>query len=459
MVLSTFYAATPSDLIADINAANTAGGANTIVLTAPTSSPYVLTATNNGNLFDNTGNVLPVIAAGDNLTILTSNGAANPGYGDVIDASKHGRLFGVANGASLTLENVTLQNGQIYSIISTAEGGAILNQGTLVLSQVLVQGNTAAGDWGWGQSAAGGGVWSNGSLTVENSSVFSMNMAQGDDQFSANGPGGSAYGGGICIAGGTANISDSFFGAFIPGIGVARMRGNEAAGGKGYNTFGTPAGSAYGGAVYVASGTVTMNADTIGNGRGYFGAAANLAIGAVGYSGRGYGGGVCVAGGTVTFANDTIIYNGAYTGGFGGSNGIGGGVDIASGAKVYLDSFTKTNTHLNTVGNIRGTYTLFAPQIGAFAASANSVTDGASLTLAASNITDANPAATTTQVAFYVQINGTNTLLGYGTQTSAGVWTLKYTVNLQPGSYTLVAQAEDSFGVFGNPMALTLTVQ
>ena len=41
---STYYAATAADLIADIKAANTAGGANTIVLTAPTTNPYVLTA-------------------------------------------------------------------------------------------------------------------------------------------------------------------------------------------------------------------------------------------------------------------------------------------------------------------------------------------------------------------------------------------------------------------------------
>src|SRR6516162_3803029 len=105
MVLSTFYAATASDLIADIKAANLQGGANTIVLTAPTTSPYVLTATDNttdGNT------VLPVIAKGDILTILTNNGSANPGYGDAILASRHGRVFDVAGGASLTLENVTL---------------------------------------------------------------------------------------------------------------------------------------------------------------------------------------------------------------------------------------------------------------------------------------------------------------------------------------------------------------
>jgi hypothetical protein len=435
---STFYAATASQLIADIKAANLQGRANTIVLTAPTTSPYVLTARD--NVTNLSSNMLPVIAPGDALTIQTGNGSANPGYGDTIDASKAGRLFDVAKGALLTLENVTLQNGvaQGYLFLGTEEGGAILNQGALVLSHVLVQNNTAQGAIGDGQSAAGGGVWSNGSLTVENSSVFANNSAQGSNQnYTGSQNGGSAYGGGICIAGGTANVTNTFFGAFIRGgSGYAGLQGNSAFGGTG--GAGTRNGSAYGGAVYVASGTVTMNADTIGNPPfdpvtgAYTGAKANFASGPGGVFGRGYGGGAYMAGGTVTLANDKIIYNTAY---------IGGGVDIASGAKVYLDSFTKTNTYLNAGINIYGTYTLFAPQIGALAASANSVTDGASLTLTASNITDANPAATTTQVAFYVQINGTNTLLGYGTQATAGVWSFTFTVNLAPGTYTLVAQA------------------
>jgi hypothetical protein len=48
--------------------------------------------------------------------------------------------------------------------------------------------------------------------------------------------------------------------------------------------------------------------------------------------------------------------------------------------------------------------------------------------------------------------------VGYGTQTSPGVWTYTFTVNLAPGSYTLFAQAEDSDGVFGDPVALSLQV-
>jgi hypothetical protein len=100
-----------------------------------------------------------------------------------------------------------------------------------------------------------------------------------------------------------------------------------------------------------------------------------------------------------------------------------------------------------------------APQIGSFTASPNPVTSGSSTTLIAANLTDGNPNSTIAQVAFYVQINGINTLLGYGTQTSPGVWTFNYTVSLAPGNYTLTAQAEDSYGVFGDLMALTLTVQ
>lgn len=99
------------------------------------------------------------------------------------------------------------------------------------------------------------------------------------------------------------------------------------------------------------------------------------------------------------------------------------------------------------------------PQVGSFSASPNPLTSGSSLTLTASNITDANPNSTITQVAFYVQINGSNTLLGYGTQSSPGVWAFTFTVKLAPGTYTLFAQTQDSFGVLGDPMPLSLTVQ
>jgi hypothetical protein len=353
---STFYAATASDLIADINAANLQGGANTIVLTA--TSPYVMTAA------DNTadgGNVLPVITAGDNLTILTNNGSANPGFGDAIDAGKNGRLFDIASGASLTLENVTLQNGSggIVPVVgqgATSKGGAIYNQGTLVLSDVMVQNNTAIGWVAEGgaiynqgtlvlsqvtvqkntaksylDDAAGGAIWSNASLTVENSSVFQVNAAIGGEN---------AFGGAICIAGGTANISGTSFGTWWGG------GGNEA-----QVTGSTYPGNAYGGAIYVGGGTVALSGDTVGNFPGAASSSSNIATGPpFSMSHQGYGGGLCVAGGTVTLTQDTFIRNVA-----GGaqylsntlacpcgypSYGIGNDIYIAPGALVYIDSFT-----------------------------------------------------------------------------------------------------------------------
>jgi hypothetical protein len=105
------------------------------------------------------------------------------------------------------------------------------------------------------------------------------------------------------------------------------------------------------------------------------------------------------------------------------------------------------------------------PQIGSFTASPTAMIGATNLTLAASNFTDPNPGATITQVAFYLDSNtdgkleAGDTLLGYGFQTSTGVWTLTFsTTAWAPGTYTLFAQAEDNFGVFGDPFAMTLIV-
>ncbi len=101
-----------------------------------------------------------------------------------------------------------------------------------------------------------------------------------------------------------------------------------------------------------------------------------------------------------------------------------------------------------------------APQIGSFTANPSSVPSGSTTTLTASNITDNNPGATVNQVAFYIMINGSGVLLGYGTENSDGSWSYAFdTTGYASGTYTLAAQATDDYGVFGNPVALTLTIQ
>jgi hypothetical protein len=102
-LLNSYLAASTADLINDINLANAAGGANTITLTAPSSSAYTLTAVDN-TTDGATG--LPVIHAGDNLTIV--------GNGDTIERSTASgtpafRLLDVAAGA--TLADISLQRG------------------------------------------------------------------------------------------------------------------------------------------------------------------------------------------------------------------------------------------------------------------------------------------------------------------------------------------------------------
>jgi uncharacterized delta-60 repeat protein len=103
------------------------------------------------------------------------------------------------------------------------------------------------------------------------------------------------------------------------------------------------------------------------------------------------------------------------------------------------------------------------PQIGSFTASPNPISAGSTLTLTASNISDVNPRASISQVAFYVDSNadgvlepGTDTLLGYATQTSPGVWTFNFsTSGMTSGTYTFFAVAQDSYGVFSDPFAIS----
>jgi hypothetical protein len=400
-LLSNFTASTVSDLIADIKAANRAGGTNTITLAANTT--FSLTKVD-----DTTDGAtgVPLISAGDALTIV--------GEGDSIERSSASgtpafRLFDVASGASLALDNLTLQNGLEDGSGSSAQGGAIYNQGSLTLSSVTVQGNSAVGgsgknaqnsgqNGGNGQDAAGGGIWSNATLTLENGSLIQKNQALGGNGGNAflnnrnegsfnsfGGNGGNASGGGVYIAGGMAKLTGVTFSGNLARGGV---------GGDGFlvlNTVENPGrgGNAFGGGLSVAGGSVALSSDTLQNNEAQ---GANIGSGANGSPnpGVGFGGGIFVASAALTLANDTIDSNTSvnpFGGNRGGgiyigsgtvtfcndivesntaASGYGGGIYIASGATVYIDSFTVANTVNNTdssglnrvTANIDGTYIL-----------------------------------------------------------------------------------------------------
>jgi len=348
-VLSNAYtAATVADLIADINAANTAGGSNTIALVA--GNTFTLTALDNST---DGGNGLPVIAANDNLTIA--------GNGDTIARSTTVgtpafRVLDVAAGASLALSNATLQGGGAGS----SNGGAILNDGSMDLNGVTVQQNAAV---------YGGGIYSSGSLTLEGGTLISGNLARGRPGYGST-PGGDAKGGGLYAAGGAVTMTSTTVSSNTAQGGVGDVQHGRFRGG-----FGS------GGGMYVAGGTVTLTNDTLTSntaaqgaslkGGGYgAGGAVFVAGGTVKLTncvlsknhaaapspsfGRGRGGGMYIAGGTVTLRSDTVTGNSTYDGGGGGA----GGLDILSSATVYLDAFTVKHTTGNTPDDIDGSYIL-----------------------------------------------------------------------------------------------------
>jgi hypothetical protein len=400
---STYYAATTSDLIADINAANKAGGANTIMLTAPTTSPYVLTAVDNTT---NGANGLPVISGGgkksaDNLTIV--------GNGDTIERSTASgtpdfRVFDVAKGNSLTLQNVTLAGGLAFGSGAAADGGAIYNQGTLTLSGATVQGNVAQGSNGAagaqftssnlkklqkgpsldgqaGANAEGGGIWSSGSVTLQGGtligstdSLHTGNEAIGGQGGAAGyshdpgiaialgngGAGGAAFGGGLYEAGGSVTVTNATLSANTARGGAG---GDNTLAGYVSSQLGAAAGGGGGGSgggLYVASGTLDM--EGVPSGQGPVTVESNHALGGAGgivvlyyhpgQGGEGSGGGIYIAdANTATLAHVDLKSNTAQ-GGNGGvtasrHSGAHGGSAFGGGLYVANGTVTLTNDTVN----------------------------------------------------------------------------------------------------------------
>jgi predicted outer membrane repeat protein len=349
-LLTNYTAAYVSDLVADINASNQSGGSNTITLTAPTADAYVLTTVND-TTDGNRG--LPQIAAGDNLTII--------GQGDTIDGNGLG-VLDVANGATLILQNLTLQNG------GAAAGGAVYNHGSLDLNGVTVQGNSAT---------SGGAVYSLGVLTMEGGTVLQTNRAASGGALyvgagtvnlsnvtlTANDVAGSkgvAYGGALYVAGGTVTWNTGVLSSnnAVGGSGSARTSGSLRADGNG--------GSGYGGGLFLARGTLVLTSVKIASNAARGGAGDAIALAPSGpesyggAGGHGFGGGLYVVGGTLTLAGVTVSANlaqggpadtgsGAVTtrvGGLGmpGGDGLGGALYVGGGTVNLTNATVATNT-------------------------------------------------------------------------------------------------------------------
>src|SRR5579884_502016 len=339
---------TPTGLISAINNANTAGGATTITLASGTTFDFT-------SSYQSTNNALPVITS--NITIA--------GNGDTIArmGTAPFRLFDVASGGSLTLQNLTLTGGMVSG--SAAKGGAVYNSGNLKMTSCHVTGNQAIGSSGY--SAAGGGIFSNGgSLTLVNDLIgrevkrtythtlnFTTGVATtkqstktvGAANIVIGGTGGSGKGGGLYVAGGTVNVTN------------CTIAGNQLSGDV----------NAQGGGLYVSGANLKLNNDVIGlkldrshtttlrfttytqtsKKTSSTVGASNKAAGATG--GRGQGGGLYVAGGSVNVTNCTI-----------GDNQLSGGVS-AQGGGIYASGVTQLNLNNDVIGRESVSKRVFSP--------------------------------------------------------------------------------------------------
>ena len=318
-LLTSFTASSVAELISDINAANAAGGANTITL-AP-GVTFNLTAVDN-TAHGATG--LPVIGTGNDLTIVGNGDTVQRGTTRTTPAF---RLFDVAAGASLALSRLTLSGGLAFGV---AQGGGIRSEGTLSLSGVAVQTCIAQGYF---SEALGGGIFSAGVLAVVDSAIRNNQALAGDGAPNAYQPvpGQTAEGGGLYVAGASMTLTNTTVESNLA------RGGNGANGGKD-NSLGVT--------IWTAGGQ----------------------------GGNAFGGGIFTAASHVELRGVTITRNTAKAG-LGGSspNGIakptdgagqGGGIYIAPAASAGLDAFTQANTRSNTAstsGNdIFGSFTILA---------------------------------------------------------------------------------------------------
>jgi uncharacterized delta-60 repeat protein len=153
------------------------------------------------------------------------------------------------------------------------------------------------------------------------------------------------------------------------------------------------------------------------------------------------------------------------TGGFAVSTGFNidarGGLDVAlePDGRIVVSGTSSAPRQMFALAR----FLAAGPKVGSFTVNPTTpMPAGTILTLTASGFTDANPGATVTQVTFYLDSNGDGVLDAGDVQigqTSSGPWTINYsTAGLAARTYTLFAQAQDSYGALGDPLAVTFQV-
>lgn len=284
-------------------------------LTATGAATITLTQTGDGTAGPS------ALGIGSNITIQ----GPTSGNGITIAGNGSQRLFYVASGGTLSLNDLTLTGGNATGGSSNVGGGAaglggaVFSQGTVNIYQSTLAGNSAAGGTTGDQSNAlgGGGMGGHGGDPNGVDSAGDSNgggpngSAAGQNGGFGGGGGGGAYNvpyagsGGFGGGGGGPSGGSGGFGGG-GGSGGGRRSSNGGFGG-GTNPQGSwgGAGGGMGGAIFNAAGSLSIIDSTLTSNTATGG---NVVYGLAG-SGSGFGGAVFNLNGSLTLTGDTFAAN------------------------------------------------------------------------------------------------------------------------------------------------------
>jgi hypothetical protein len=265
----------------------------------------------------------------------------------VIDAHGLGdRVLSVAAGARLTLIGLTVTGGNPRNGLDAgdpADGGGVLNAGTLAMDTVAIAGNSAGAGGGGAPGGRGGGVFNRGSLTLSDTTVRENVAGAGGSggagvSGSAGGSGGGIYNQGELVVTASA-IYDNRAGAG----GVA---GADASGGEG----------GAGGGIFSSAGSLRVSDTTLFHNFAGAGGGGGGATGAGGNGGS--GGAIAAVAAPAVVRYSTVADNGAGAGGAPGpitgqrgAGGLGGGLFVQSSTLTLENSIVAANLGSGCAGD------------------------------------------------------------------------------------------------------------
>ena len=301
---------------------------------------------------------IPAFANPNMTLIIDGEGSTGP-HATVINTAVTDRIFEIASGATVILENLEISGGKALDtdtgeVTTSPEGGGIYNDGALTLTNVQLTDNTASATAGGG-NAYGGGIDSSGLLTIGGGSLIDGNYADGGPDTG----GGAGYG----------NGGGAYINAVLsPPLQISdtTIKGNYAIGGNGLAGVGVGAGDDGGGGIgggiiitdngspaLLDEDTITDNTALGGNG-GIGGTTING-----GTAGTGLGGGAVIYGIAPVTVSRSLIAGNTAQGGTGdvetdgvGGFAVGGGISVftISAATKLLNDTVYGNTATGGAG-------------------------------------------------------------------------------------------------------------